>query len=92
MQCINNHEVCSSLQKKGKVVYVLPFDLFDLPRVKKISKGQKIQNIVECKSLKNVKGAELQSIRDGFEKVFQGICDDMTFDQLPREVLDKSSA
>ena len=75
--------------KKGRG---LPFDLFDLPRVKKISKGQRISNTVNCRALKNVKGAELQSIRDGFGKVFQGICDDMTFDQLPTEVLDKSTA
>ena len=72
--------------KKGRG---LPFDLFDLPRVKKISKGQRISNTVNCRALKNVKVAKLQSIRDGFEKVFQGIC---AFDQLPREVLDKSSA
>ena len=77
-------------QKRG--LYVLPFDLFDLPTVKKISKGQNISNTVNCKALKNVKGVELQSIRDGFEKVFQDICSDMTFDQLPKEVLDKSSA
>jgi hypothetical protein len=77
---------------KSEGVYELPFDLFDLPRVKKISKGQKIQNLVECKALKNVKGAELQSIRDGFEKVFKDVCNDMTLDQLPKEVLDKSSA
>ena len=77
------------MAKKGRC---LPFDLFDLPRVKKISKGQIISNTVNCRALKNVKGAELKSIRDGFETVFQGICDDMTFDQLPREVLDKSSA
>ena len=71
---------------------LLPFDLFDLPRAKKISKGQKVANIVQCKALKNVNGAELQSIKNGFVKVFEGVCDDMTFDQLPKEVLDKSSA
>ena len=92
MQCRHIHEVCSSLPKKGKGLYELPFDLFDLPRAKKISKGQTIANIVECKALKNVKGAELQSIRYGFEKVFKDVCNDMTFDQLPKEVLDKSSA
>ena len=71
---------------------MLPFDFFDLPRVKKISKGQKVANIVQCKALKNVNGAELQSIKDGFEKVFEDVCSDMTFDQLPKEVLDESSA
>ena len=73
-------------------MYELPFDLVDLPRVKKISKGQNVANIVQCKALKNVKGDELQSIKDGFENVFEDICSDMTFDQLPKEVLDKSSA
>ena len=78
--------------KPKRGLYVLPFDFFDMPRVKKISKGQNVANIVQCKSPKNVKGAELQSIKDGFEKVFEDICSDMTFDQLPKEVLDKSSA
>ena len=78
--------------KPKRGLYVLPFDLLDLPRVKKISKGQKVANIVQCKALKNVKGAELQSIKDGFETVFEDICSGMTFDQLPKEVLDRSSA
>ena len=91
-KCIVDTFMRSFTPKPKRGVYVLPFDLSDLPRAKKISTGQKVANIVQCKALKNVKGAELQSIQDGFEKVFEDICSDMTSDQLPKEVLDKSSA
>ena len=71
---------------------LLPFDLDNLPRIKNITKGQRVTISVKCEALTECGPAELQSIRDGFAKVFEGVRSDMDFDDLPKEVTDRPTA
>ena len=63
-----------------------------LPRAKGIGKGRRVSNTIQIKALKKVGPAEIQSIREAFPEVFEGVRADVDFDGMPKAVTDKSTA